>query len=373
MMASLNALPPATSAYPPDGNFAQPTQTPSFFPGLSSQTSTPAMQKGEFYPENAPIPDPEFPVDDKSESAQYLQQAQLGENHMTVEELQNVLCCCLLKVAPYPHNAPLALGLSNLPMFTPSRVHIKNQFRKVDAILHLALTPPPPHECATLPKLRDSTWLDVVSHYTRYVLISDTNEAPRYIRGNVLGMNSNLKQVVDGVVEVLSQDNTAYLTTTASNLSNKDVDLLVCRYYAICEQLVSTDAVAELLTSDVEGFEKIINYLETFLEFIIRTHGARNHNAFQGLTNEHLKVLVAGTVLLSHGLTKVRPVSRLVIYPERDCLRTAEKPLTDPVFKQHGFTHDCFKLVRFAVDLTPQKPDLVQPMLAILYKFLVHR
>ena len=55
----------------------------------------------------------------------------------------------------------------------------------------------------------------------RYVLISDNNEAPSFIRGNVLGSNSNLKQVVDGVVEVLSADNTAYLTTTASNLSNK--------------------------------------------------------------------------------------------------------------------------------------------------------
>jgi len=292
---------------------------------------------------------------------------------MTVEEFQNVLCCCLLKIAPHPHNAPIALALSDLPMLTPTRVHIKNQFRKVDSILHLCITPPTPLECVTLPKLRDSTWVDIVSHYTKYVLISDSNEAPRYIRGNVLGGNSNLKQVVDGVVEVLSQDNSAYLTTTASNLSNKDVDLLVCRYYAICEQLVNTDVVAELLVSDVEGFKKIIRYLEGFLDFIIRTHQARSHNSFQGLTNEHLKVLVAGTVVLSQGLTTSRPVSRLVVYPERDCLRTAEKSLTDPVFKQHGFTHDCFKLVRFAVDLTPQMPQVVHPMLGILFKFLVLR
>ena len=54
----------------------------------------------------------------------------------------------------------------------------------------------------------------------------------------------------------------------------RDVDLLVCRYYAICEQLVNTDAVAELLVSDVEGSKKIIRYLEGFLDFIIRTHQA---------------------------------------------------------------------------------------------------
>jgi len=366
--APASSLPPA--AYPPDGNFAQPTQTPSFFPGLS-QAGVP--QTGEFYPENVPLPDPEFPIEDKSESALYLKQVQLGEKLMTVEEFQNVLCCCLLKIAPHPHNAPIALALSDLPMFTPTRVHVKNQFRKVDAILHLSLTPPTPHECVTLPRLRESTWVDIVSHYTKYVLISDNNEAPSFIRGNVLGSNSNLKQVVDGVVEVLSADNTAYLTTTASNLSNKDVDLLVCRFYAICEQLVNTDVVAELLVRDVEGFKKIIRYLESFLDFIIRTHGARNHNQFQGLTNEHLKVLVAGTVILSQGLTKSRAVTRLVIYPERDCLRTAEKSLTDPVFKQHGFTHDCFNLVRFAVDLTPQIPEVVHPMLGILFKFLVHR
>jgi len=359
----------ANSNYPPDGNFAQPTQTPSFFPGLA-QPGQPTT--GEYYPEKIPVPDPEFPIQDSSESALYLKQVQLGERLMTVEEFQNVLCCCLLKVAQYPHNAAIALALEELPMFTATRVHIKNLFRKVDAVLHLSCTPPTPHECVTLPKLRDSTWVDIVSHYTKYVLISESNEAPRYIRGNVLGPNSNLKQVVDSVVEVLSSDNASYLTTNASNLSSKDVDLLVCRFFAICEQLVSTDVVAELLVRDVDGFKKIIDYLESFLEFIIRVHKARDQNSFAGLTNEHLKVLVAGTVVLCQGLTQTRPVSRLVVYPERDCLRTAEKSLTDPVFKQHGFTHDCFDLVRFAVDLTPQIPQMVHPMLGVLFKFLVH-
>merc|ERR1719499_2176642 len=187
----------------PEGNFAQPTQTPSFFPGFAN---TGANQTGEFYPEKVPICNPEFPIIDDSESALYLKQVQLGEAMLTHEEFQNILCCCLLKVAPYPHNAPIALDVKNLPL-TYNRVHIKQKFRKVDAILHLCLTPPTPHECVTLPKLRDSTWVDIVSHYTKYVLISETNEAPRYIRGNVLGGNSNLKQVVDGIIEVLSEDN----------------------------------------------------------------------------------------------------------------------------------------------------------------------
>ena len=84
-----------------------------------------------------------------------------------------------------------------------------------------------------------------------------------------------------------------------------------------------------------------------------------------------MKVLLAGAVVLSQGLSKSRPVGRLVIYPERDCLRMAEKSLTDPVFKQHGFTFDCFSLVRFVVDLTPQIPHGSYGLLRILENFLV--
>jgi len=368
-MASAPAVNQGNFPYP-QGNFAAPSQPPTY-----AQYNFPSpgeVQHGEFYPEKVPVPDPELPIDDNDENALYLKHLELSQHGKTPDEFQKIICCCLLKVAQVPHNAPMALGVPDLPL-TFHRTILKNKFRKVDAVLHLCLTPPTPHECVTLPKLRDSTWIDIVSHYTKYVLISDTNEAPRYIRGNVMGENSNLKQTVESIIEVLSTDNPYFLTTSASNLLRKDIDVLVCRFYAICEQLVTTDVTAELLCADPKGFERIIAYLENFLKFLLRLHTnqTRGVTGFSGLTSDHLKVLLAGAVVLSQGLSKSRPVGRLVIYPERDCLRMAEKSLTDPVFKQHGFTFDCFSLVRFVVDLTPQIPHGSYGLLRILENFLV--
>jgi len=370
----MTALPPPQMAVPPNqmypqGNFAAPSQPPTYAQYNFPPPGEP--QSGEFYPEAVPLKDPEFPIDDNSTNAQFIKTRQLSHKCFTRDDFENFICCCLLKVSPYPWNAPLALNI-NIPL-SFHRVLMKNKFRKVDSVLHLCLTPPTPHECVTLPLLRDATWVDIVSHYTKYVLVSETNEAPRFVRGHVLGENSNLKQTIDCLIEVLSSDNSYFLTTSATSLLQKDVDVLVCRFYSICEQLVHSDVAKELLCSNEKGFRKIVNYLSSFISHLFRLHLQRETTGFCGLSSDHLKVLVAGTVVLSQGLSTARCISRLVVYPERDCLRTAERSLTDPMFKSHGFNHDCFSLVRFVVDVTPQVPQIASDMFVELRRFLLKK
>jgi len=332
-------------------------------------------QNGEYFPEKEPMLGTELPILDKSETATWLKQSELSPQGLAPVEFKQLICAMILKVANYPHNAPIALNLSKTLPITLIRTRLKQKFRQIDACFHLCCTPPNPQECATLPTLRDSSWIDIVSHYTKYVLISNTNEAPRYIRGKVMGDNNNLKQVIEGISDIFTSDSEQYLTTNAQNLKAEDIDLLCCRFYAMCEVLTISDATAELLAVDDKswGMGSICRYLRSFVEHLIRLDQEKQHTGFVGLTSDHIKLLLAGAVVLSQGLSKSRAISRLVIYPERDCIRTAEKRITDNFFKQHGFVHDCFRLVRFVVDMTPEVPHYAEGIIDSLEAFLVHQ
>ena len=58
-----------------------------------------------------------------------------------------------------------------------------------------------------------------------------------FVRGNVLGPNSLLTEFLQGVRDHLAQDHEQFLSMSAPHASDADVQLQVCRYFAVCEAL----------------------------------------------------------------------------------------------------------------------------------------
>merc|ERR1712154_198564 len=88
------------------------------------------------------------------------------------------------------------------------------------------------------------------------------------------------------------------------------MNLLCCRFYTICEALISFNFGSEILVDESRYYRQILDYFIKFLSYCFAIDKQR-HAEFDGLNDDHLKMLIAGTVLLEFGLKKRRPIVRL--------------------------------------------------------------
>lgn len=277
-----------------------------------------------------------------SPSVQYLKTLQLSKGCFRDEsEFKKLICHMLLTIIDKPYNVSLILNL-NLPL-SLHRSLMSEKFRKLDHILNIVVQTPEPSHNALLLRWKQCTYKDIVAHYTRYQLIVNSDEYEwemnnannnkennnnnqnnknkqkheiecQYIRSNILGNNSNLLQFLQSIKDHLSCDHGQFLTTSAPTLTNDDLDLLICRFYCICEALVSYEFGAELIVDENAFYKDILKYLNNFIGYCFVMNNTKTiDDNFEGLKNEHLKLLIASIVILENGLKKSRPIIRSVI------------------------------------------------------------
>ena len=177
----------------------------------------------------------------------------------------------------------------------------------------------------------------------------------RFIRKNVLGQNSNLDQFVAAVSDHLACDHKQFLTVSAIQLTTADMDLLCSRYFCICEALGSFEFANEILVDESRYYKDILGYLQKFIEYCFRIHSVQ-HDEFGGLNSDHLKLLLAGTVLLEIGWRSQKPVYRLHLSVDSE-----NKQLLETKLRQLDMTkvdRKRFELKKQIVDMTPGSKNL---------------
>lgn len=192
-----------------------------------------------------------------------------------------------------------------------------------------------------------------MAHYTRYqyVVQHDADRIrKRFIRKNVLGQNSNLDQFVAAVSDHLACDHKQFLTVSAVQLSTADMDLLCSRYFCICEALGTFEFANEILVDESRYYKDILSYFQKFIEYCFRIHTVQ-HDEFNGLNSDHLKLLLAGTVLLEIGWRSEKPVYRLHLEVNKESNKLLETKLRQLDMNKVDKKH--FELRKQIVDRTP--------------------
>ena len=294
-----------------------------------------------------------------SRSVQYLQNIclfpQCFTNEVTFKQMIGHL---ILSVCKTPQNASLILNLS-IPL-SMHRSVMMEKFRKLDHILGIVIKPLD-IRTALKTRYKNCHYKDIVAHYTRYQFViqqnndseSDNNTiCGRFIRGNVLGNNGNLNQFLCAIRDHLGCDHSQFLTVSAPQISTADLDLLCCRYFCICEALITFNFGNEIIVDESRYYRQILDYFIKFVSYCFEVH---NHPSFEfnGLSNDHLKMLIAGTVLLEFGLKKRRPIKRLAL--NMNGINKAMNKLLETKLRQlkeADFGRNCFKLTNQTVAMT---------------------
>eukprot|EP01083_Nonionella_stella_P098318 276453_1 len=295
-------------------------------------------------------------LDASSRSIEFLQKLNLFPSCFSNEIVfKQLIGHLMLTVCVHPYNAALILNLS-IPL-SMYRSVMMNKFRKLDHILSIVIKPLDLTHKSLATRYKNCHYKDIVAHYTRYHYIIQQDEqsiiSGRFIRKNVLGQNSNLDQFLCAIRDHLACDHNQFLTTTAPQLTTSDVDLLCSRYFCICEALTTFEFGNEILVDESRYYRDILQYLTRFIAYCFKIHHAR-HSQFDGLNSDHLKLLIAGTVLLEIGLRKRQPVYRLqlnmknITKQKNECL---EKKLR--LIDMNTVDKSYFQLIRQVVDRTP--------------------
>eukprot|EP00485_Elphidium_margaritaceum_P009251 CAMPEP_0202691902 /NCGR_PEP_ID=MMETSP1385-20130828/6465_1 /ASSEMBLY_ACC=CAM_ASM_000861 /TAXON_ID=933848 /ORGANISM="Elphidium margaritaceum" /LENGTH=353 /DNA_ID=CAMNT_0049347363 /DNA_START=24 /DNA_END=1085 /DNA_ORIENTATION=+ len=308
----------------------------------------------------------EIPFFDASPSVAFLQEIHLFEGCVNNEmAFKQLICHLMLTVCEHPYNASLILNLSiPLPMY---RATMMDKFRKLDHILSIVIKPLPVTHKALSTRYKTCHYKDIVAHYTRYSFIAQSADSGdddagdddddddvyisgRFVRKSVLGQNSNLDQFLCAIRDHLASDHSQFLTTSAAQLTTQDMDLLCSRYFCVCEALVSFAFGDEVVVDESRYYRDILQYLIAFVTYCLQIDSVQ-HPQFSGLNSDHLKLLIAGTVVLEIGLRKQRPIYRLQLDINKNSNKYLEQQLL-----QLTVTDDIkpyFALSKQIVDMTP--------------------
>lgn len=291
-----------------------------------------------------------------SKSINYLQKLNLFSGAFNNEILFKQLIGHLtLTICKYPYNASLILNLS-IPL-SMYRATMMDKFRKLDHILSIVIKPLDVTHKALKTRYKNCNYKDIVAHYTRYQYINNDNfSCGNFIRKNILGINSNLEQFLLSIRDHLANDNCQFLTISAIQLNDKDIDLLCCRYFSICEALILFRFGHEILIDESRYYRDILNYFIKFIKYLFKLNKIGLHSKFHGLKNDHLKLLISATVLLEIGFKTEKPIYRLHLNVNKESNKFLETKL-----RQLNITNDnknYFKLKKQIVHLTPGSKNI---------------
>ena len=291
-----------------------------------------------------------------SRSIDYLQKLQLFVGCLNNEILFKQLIGDLtLTICKYPYNAALILNLS-IPL-SMYRSIMMEKFRKLDHILSIVVKPLDVTHQALGKRYKNCNYKDIVAHYTRYKYIYDDNfSSGNFIRKNILGINSNLEQFLLSIRDHLASDNCQFLTVSAIQLSDKDVDLLCCRYFAICEALIIFRFGHEIIIDESRYYRDILSYFIKFIKYLLGLNQNGLHQKFNGLSNDHLKLLISATVLLEIGLKTEKPIYRLHLNFNKESNKFFDKTLRQLTIDNDNKSY--FKLTKQIVDITPGSKNM---------------
>lgn len=203
----------------------------------------------------------------------------------------------------------------------------------------------------------DGTWTYLVEYYTRYAV--DFIVEPN-------AMNANLARVLPAYRRVVPPEQPSNVqlerclnicvaeveTILAVRHGYENPDDFVCRLFCLCVALVTSNVGAEALIS--RGLHDELQLIRFALDLAFEHPIMR-----QRLSSVHLKMIVAGLLILQCGLAISRPVHRSVI------------PVKSLLVQLQGRSEDLaripcaalFRTVAQEVDTTPSVPELVEPLL----------
>lgn len=291
-----------------------------------------------------------------SRSIDYLQKLNLYFGCFNNEILFKQLIGHLtLTICKYPYNTSLILNLQiPLSMF---RSIMMEKFRKLDHILSIVIKPLDVTHKALKTRYKNCNYKDIVAHYTRYQYINDDNfSSGNFIRKNILGENSNLQQFLLSIRDHLATDNCQFLTISAIQLTDKDINLLCCRYFAICEALIIFRFGHEILIDESRYYRDILSYFIKFIKYLFKLNQIGLHQQFNGLSNDHLKLLISATVLLEIGLKTEKPIYRLHLNVNKESNKFLDTKLRQLTINNENKNY--FKLSKQTVDMTPGSKNL---------------
>ena len=269
--------------------------------------------------------------------------------------------------------------------------------RKLDHILSIVIKPLDVTHKALTTRYKNCHYKDIVAHYTRYHYIIEQDKSKkdnnnnnnnkddlyisgRFIRTNVLGQNSNLDQFLCAIRDHLGSDHGQFLTISAPQLTTQDMDLLCCRYFCICESLITFHFGSEILVDESRYYRDILQYLIKFITYCLKIHN-KQHTQFNGLSHDHLKLLIAGTVLLEIGLRKQKPIYRLQLNINKKTNKYLETKLRQLNLNENNNIKPFFKLTKQVVDMTPGSKNVhfrkdiekyFEQIYALFKNFLIH-
>jgi len=238
---------------------------------------------------------------------------------------------------------------------------MRKKFKDLDNILSLCVRVPQwlPNS-PLLRKYGEMKLTDIVTLYTGYAMRASGKFLPT---NSVLGTNNNLRQLLVAVIETLENDDEFFLTNSVS-LNDENMNLLVCRFYAIAEALATSRIGVELLLSE-DSIGTILTQMDAFLQNVVYHQEQASPEAiFSGFKSDHLKILLAGVVLLDTWLARDHSIWRTM--PSRE---TPKKLLNRPL---RGIAPGRIRFVRVLVETIPGRSRAVITMVSRLMQLLLN-